>query len=134
MSSYLFVYGTLLPDRAPPHLSDVVGSLRPVGPGSMTGRLYDLGDFPGAVYDITSAHRVVGRVFELSEDVALLQRLDTYEGYCQKSANTSLFVREQLPITLADGSQLLCWVFVYNRDPGRAPLVPGGDYIGSTTH
>jgi gamma-glutamylcyclotransferase (GGCT)/AIG2-like uncharacterized protein YtfP len=130
MPTYLFVYGTLLPQRAPPHLRDDIARLKAVGTGLMPGRLYDLGDFPGAVDDCTSASRVVGRVFELPQDDALLQRLDAYEGYVPGDAQTSLFVREKRPIELVDGRKLECWVYLYNCDPGEAPLVPGGEYIG----
>jgi gamma-glutamylcyclotransferase (GGCT)/AIG2-like uncharacterized protein YtfP len=130
MPTYLFVYGTLLPQRAPPQLRDDIARLKAVGTGLMPGRLYDLGDFPGAVDDCTLASGVVGRVFELPEDDALLQRLDAYEGYVPGDAQTSLFVRETRPIELADGRKLECWVYLYNRDPGQAPLVPGGKYAG----
>jgi gamma-glutamylcyclotransferase (GGCT)/AIG2-like uncharacterized protein YtfP len=128
MKDYLFVYGTLLPDRAPEEVRDVVARLTPVASGYMLGRVYDFGEFPGAVYDSAAATRVFGRVFELPGGEASLQQLDAYEEYRPNDLEHSLFVRQRLPITLADGSELLCWVYVVNREPSSECLVPGGDY------
>jgi gamma-glutamylcyclotransferase (GGCT)/AIG2-like uncharacterized protein YtfP len=132
MKDYLFVYGTLSPDRAPPDVRGVVARLKPIAAGSMPGRVYHLGDFPGAVYEPASSSRVFGQVFELPDDDSFLRRLDEYEEYVPGDASRSLFVRERRPVDLPDGSQLSCWVYLYNRDPGKAPLVPGGNYVGWT--
>src|SRR5687768_5084623 len=98
MNNLLFVYGSLLPNSAPSHLAEITARLKPVSAGSMSGRLYDLGQFPGAVYDAHAATRVFGQVVELPNDSQLLARLDEYEGYSPATPATCLFVREKLPI------------------------------------
>lgn len=128
MNNYLFVYGTLLPDRAPGGLAEIIARLRPVSAGSMPGRIFDLGDYPGAVFDRAAQTRVHGQVFELSGNEGQLRKLDEYEEYAPDHPKSSLFVRQERPITLPDGAELPCWVYVYNRDPGKARPVPGGDY------
>jgi gamma-glutamylcyclotransferase (GGCT)/AIG2-like uncharacterized protein YtfP len=128
MKDYLFVYGTLLPDQAPHELRADIARLKPISAGSMPGRIYDLSDFPGAVYDRFAQTCVHGQVFELPNDNRPLSRLDEYEECVLGQPEASLFIREKRPIALPDGSQLLCWVYLYNRDPGKSPLIPSGDY------
>ena len=49
--------------------------------GCVTGLLYVLGQFPGALLDRTSSHEVHGTVFLLPEDAEILRRFDSYEEY-----------------------------------------------------
>ena len=128
MSQYLFVYGTLRPGHAPDEIASVVGTLRRVGRGHLRGKLYDLGDYPGAVLDPSSGTEIAGEVFALPDNPAALSQLDAYEGYDPGMPDGSLFVRKRRDVTLTDGRKLDCWVYIYNRDPGSAPLVSGGDY------
>ncbi|HJT77178.1 MAG TPA: gamma-glutamylcyclotransferase family protein, partial [Gemmataceae bacterium] len=95
---------------------------------SVPGRLYDLGRYPGAVHDPRAATRVRGRVLRLPEGRDVLPALDRYEGFDPAHPGDSLYLRVPQRVDLADGGGLLCWVYVYNRDPGAAPVVPDGDY------
>ncbi len=133
---YLFVYGTLLPDHAPAEIMAVVRTFRPKGRGLARGRLYDLGEYPGAILDAASETEVSGEVFELPKDPQVLRSLDEYEGYDPANPEASLFVRRRCPVEVIGGGKIDCWVYAYNRDPGQAPLVSGGDYarFRSATH
>ena len=131
MKEYLFIYGTLLPDHAPAEIGGIIGQLRPVGPASVPGYLYDFGQYPGAVLNNSARTRIAGQVFELSQDGGVLKALDSYEGYKPDDLQHSLFIRERAMIALDDGEILSCWIYLYNRDPGTAPLVSGGDYTKS---
>jgi gamma-glutamylcyclotransferase (GGCT)/AIG2-like uncharacterized protein YtfP len=128
VSGHLFVYGTLLPDLAPESVRDLVGRLRPLGPASVPGRLYDLGPFPGVILADEAAGQVQGQVFELPDDPALLAALDRYEGFDPARPESSLFVRVGRPVAPAGGDAVPCWVYVYNGDAGAASLIEGGDY------
>jgi gamma-glutamylcyclotransferase (GGCT)/AIG2-like uncharacterized protein YtfP len=128
MSAYLFACGTLRTELAPPALSGLMRRLRSVGHGTVGGNLYDFGAYPGAVVDAASPERIVGEVFELPDDPALLAALDDYEGIAPDDPASSLFVRTRVRATLDSGERLECWMYVYNRDPAGAPLVAGGDY------
>jgi gamma-glutamylcyclotransferase (GGCT)/AIG2-like uncharacterized protein YtfP len=125
MSQYLFVYGTLDPEHAPPEIAVTVAKLRPVGKGSVQGVLYDLGDYPGAVFDTQKRDRIPGRVLRLPEDPEVLRELDEYEGYMPSNPKKSLFVRELRPVKLANGPVLRCWAYAYNRPLRAAPVIPG---------
>jgi gamma-glutamylcyclotransferase (GGCT)/AIG2-like uncharacterized protein YtfP len=125
----LFVYGSLRPAAAPPGAAGLVARLARVGSGSLAGRLYDLGPYPGAVPDPACAERVRGEVLELPADPAWLRALDAYEGFEPSDPAGSLFVRVEAAVRLDDGTERRCLVYAWNRDPRRARAVPGGDWL-----
>lgn len=128
MKEHLFIYGTLLPEYASGEIADTIGRLRCTGKASVEGRLYDLGKYPGAILDSSSRMKVFGRVYELPDDRSVLQALDSYEEFDPRHSDNSLFVRKQTTAVLDDGRKVQCWIYVYNRNPGSAPLVSDGDY------
>jgi gamma-glutamylcyclotransferase (GGCT)/AIG2-like uncharacterized protein YtfP len=125
---HLFVYGTLSPRHAPPEIAATVRRLRPVGQASVRGRLYDLGEYPGAILSKTSRSVIRGEVFELPGDSQTLSSLDNYEGFEPRKPSSSLFVRRMWPVLMDDGTRLRCWVYVYNGDTRQAQPVRSGRY------
>lgn len=115
MSEYIFVYGTLRPDFAPPEMQEIVGRWRRVGSATVLGQLYDLGEHTGAVLDANTSTRVIGEVFALPNEPALLQTLDEYEGFDPDAPEQSLFQRVKTEVTLGDGGKQESWIYVYNR-------------------
>ena len=115
MPQHLFVYGTLHPDRAPAEIAPAVRHLREIGPATLCGTRYDLGDYPGVIIHPNSSDFVHGTIFELPKDPSILIALDSYEGYRLSDPTASLFVRVALPVTQPDGSALDCWVYLYNQ-------------------
>lgn len=128
MNRYLFVYGTLEPAHAPAEIAAAVRCMKRVGSGSVRGKLYDLGEYPGAVVSRTSPSVIKGKVFELPEDQGVLSSIDAYEGFDPNHPQGSLFIRKRWPVTLADGSRMMCWIYTYNRKPGDARLITSGSY------
>lgn len=128
MTHHLFVYGTLSPQHAPPEIAATVRRLRPVGAASVRGRLYDLGEYPGAILSKSSRSVIRGEVFELPSDAQTLSSLDNYEGFEPGKPRSSLFVRRTWPVVMDDGTRLRCWVYVYNGDTRRALPVQRGRY------
>lgn len=116
MDNRLFVYGTLLPGRAPAEIADVVDALKPVGKGTIRGKLYNFGDYPGVVLDDKASDEVHGEVFDLPGDPNALARLDDYEEFHPRDPEGSLFKRLRTTVTLLNGARENCWVYVYNRD------------------
>lgn len=125
---YLFLYGTLLPDGAPDEVAGTLKSLRRIGPAQVRGKLYDLGEYPGAIVAPESQMLIRGEVFELPATPATLKALDEYEEFDPRNEKQSLFVRKRVKASLKDGQQLDCWMYVYNDDPGKAPLLADGIY------
>jgi gamma-glutamylcyclotransferase (GGCT)/AIG2-like uncharacterized protein YtfP len=128
MSQFLFAYGTLQDGLAPPEIAPLIHNLRRLGDGSVLGTLYDLGRFPGLVVDSGANREVYGAVYELPDDPAILRTLDDYEGFNPQAPNRSLFVRSSRVVTLNHGKKLNCWVYIYNRSPGSAPVVLSGRF------
>ena len=114
----LFVYGTLHPDRAPRQLQHVVAQFQRIGRGTITGQLLDLGEYPGV---ITHGRQnvVEGTLFALPDDPSLWRELDAYEGFEPSDIPASLFRREQITVTMDDGSEQEHWIYLYNQ-PIRA--------------
>ncbi|MGD0796306.1 MAG: gamma-glutamylcyclotransferase family protein [Acidobacteriaceae bacterium] len=112
MEERIFLYGTLRPGHAPWEIADAVSRLRRIAAGTVRGRLYDLGSYPGVVLDDAAAE-VRGEVFSVPDEETL-RRMDAYEGYLPDDAAASLFARVKTLATLEGGAQQSCWVYVYN--------------------
>lgn len=118
---HLFAYGTLRPGFAPAEIAPLVETLRLAGEGFVAGKLYNLGSYPGAVVDPTSASSVHGTVYELPEDAETLRRIDAYEG--------PEYERIEQLVTLVEGKVLRCWVYDYQRRPSEERLIESGQWV-----
>jgi len=107
--------------------------MRRIGSGNVRGRLYDLGNYPGAVLN-KAGSSISGEVFELPDSPDILGKLDEYEGFDPANPQGSLFVRKRRLVSLNGGKKKWCWIYVYNRHPGRAPTLHGGDFSKSRPH
>jgi gamma-glutamylcyclotransferase (GGCT)/AIG2-like uncharacterized protein YtfP len=112
MSELLFIYGTLHPDRAPREIASAVRRLTLVGRATVCARLLDLAEYPGIVLDADAA-AIAGELFVVP-DAATLAALDAYEDYRADDLAGSLFVRTRAVVTLGDGREISCWVYIYN--------------------
>ena len=115
MPGLLFIYGTLHPNRAPAEIADAARTLKPIGRGTILGKLYDLGEYPGVVLDGATCEIISGEVFAIP-DAETLAQLDRYEDYRLDDLANSLFLRVQTAVTLDTGLTEVCWVYVYNRE------------------
>ena len=128
MTRYLFLYGTLMPDHAPAEIARTVRNLRRIASGRVPGRLYDFGDYPGAIFTPSGSSAIKGEVYDLHGGMNLLRRLDTYEEFDELHPEDSLFVRKKRLVRLKGSRQVLAWVYEYNGDPSAGILIPTGDY------
>lgn len=128
MSSYLFSYGTLLPGLAPPEIAALVRQLHPMGTGSVKGVLYDFGRYPGAILS-ASGGGIFGQVWRLPEDPGVLHALDRYEEFDPANLKDSEFVRKETSVELDTGGSQTCWIYLYNRHPGGAPVIADGMFV-----
>ena len=124
---YLFSYGTLLPEHAPREIAPTVRRLRRVGQGFVRGKLYDLGDYPGAVLT-RNGPLIRGLVFALPDDPSVLEQLDRYEEFDSSRPNGSLFVRKRRVVNLQNGKKIVCWIYAYNGSTDTASPLPSGRY------
>ncbi|MEL6674100.1 MAG: gamma-glutamylcyclotransferase family protein [Bacteroidota bacterium] len=129
--TYLFVYGTLQQASGHPMSKLLRKNATPIGPGEMSGSLYQIGEYPGAVFESESNNRVYGDVYEITKPEQLLHRLDHYEGYDSNAPQRSLFVRKKHVIYFEE-KPLECWVYIYNRPTYAHKRIPSGRYIQSS--
>jgi gamma-glutamylcyclotransferase (GGCT)/AIG2-like uncharacterized protein YtfP len=118
---HLFAYGTLQAGLAPPEVAPTVTKLRSLGEGFVDGKLYDLGNYPGAIIDPASAWIIYGTVYELQEDAEILCRLDAYEG--------PEYVRVEQLVTLTAGGVVNCWVYDFQGRPGEERFIESGRWV-----
>ena len=121
----LFVYGSLRRGEA---LHAHLAGLACLGPAWMRGRLYDLGEYPGAVPSRRAGERVQGEVYELAPADERLAELDRLEGCDPERPERGLFVRRARIVELAAGGRLRAWVYLLPRLPAQAVRIPGGDH------
>jgi gamma-glutamylcyclotransferase (GGCT)/AIG2-like uncharacterized protein YtfP len=123
----LFVYGTLR--RGHPlheHLDE--SSSQFLGHGRIKGRLYDLGDYPGAMPADSPGQEVAGEIYVLSDPESQLRKLDELEEFDPSNLEDSLFVRRLIEVELDDGRKAQAWAYFLPRRPVKARLIPSGDY------
>lgn len=130
VTSHLFVYGTLMPGHAPACVSDLVARFRLVGPATVGGTVYDLGDYPALV--LGGGGRVSGHLCELPADDLLWRRLDTYEGFVPSAPTGSLFRRVATVAALPDGRPVDCQTYVFNRPARPSQAIASGDWLRRT--
>ena len=127
MSELVFFYGTLMTPFNGMARLRIDQHLVPVGRGSMTAALFDLGIYPAAVP--ASDGRVWGEVYEATQPFLVLQALDELEGYRPGEPEASLYNRAVTPVTLEDGRIVRAWAYFYNAPLGRAERIQSGDYL-----
>lgn len=99
-----------------------------VGHGQIRGKLYDLGQFPGAVASSDPRYRVDGEVYRLDDIKRATKTLDEYEECYPTRPRQSLFVRKEMPVVMDDGTTETAWVYLYNRPVDESDLISRGSY------
>jgi gamma-glutamylcyclotransferase (GGCT)/AIG2-like uncharacterized protein YtfP len=126
----LFVYGTLREGMNTPEARLLMNKSRPLGAAILEGaRLFDLGEYPGAVRADDPSEEVSGQLVEIApaESDHVLALLDEYEEYRPAAAERSLFIRERAKVRCGDKA-VDAWVYWYNGPMHAARAVRGGRY------
>jgi gamma-glutamylcyclotransferase (GGCT)/AIG2-like uncharacterized protein YtfP len=128
---HLFVYGTLrtaFQNRFARRLSEEAVLL---GQGRIRGRLYDLGEYPGARLSAEGDEWVIGEVFVLA-DAFFLPELDAYEGCGRNDTPPHQFTRVQSTTVMEDGSNVCAWLYEYKGATAEDRHIASGDYLKRT--
>ncbi|MBS5316997.1 MAG: gamma-glutamylcyclotransferase [Clostridiales bacterium] len=122
----VFVYGSLRTDFW--NYDKVLKNrVRQVEKGQIEGDLYHLPAGYPAV--ILGEGTVYGEVITLSQD-KILKSLDLLEGYMGEGEE-NLYVRVKQKVHLEDGSQQMCWVYIYVDEKvakKEGKYIPHGDW------
>jgi gamma-glutamylcyclotransferase (GGCT)/AIG2-like uncharacterized protein YtfP len=122
---HLFVYGTLMRGGRSPYAKLLRARARFVGEAFAQGKLYNLGRFPGAVFDPKGRAKVYGEIFRLN-NLSLLDLLDAYEGCRAQDSPPRLFSREIIEASPLGGGTLSAWAYPFKGDiAGRAVIASG---------
>jgi gamma-glutamylcyclotransferase (GGCT)/AIG2-like uncharacterized protein YtfP len=126
MHDLLLVYGTLRPASGHP-LAQRLASLG-VGRGSgwFEGRLYDLGEYPGAIA-MRGAGRVHGELFALGASHPLWAELDDYEDV---RAGVAAFARVGLDVWSDEAAAFVsAQSYLFRGAVDGRRLIAGGDWF-----
>lgn len=115
MTSFLFVYGTLMQHERNEFTEAIKKSTRYIGKGFVYAKKYDLGDFPGIKIDLSKKHKTQGELYEIIKNKnELFSILDDYEGYNKNNIENSLFIRKEIEI-ITKHKTFVAWVYEYNQ-------------------
>ena len=116
----VFVYGTLRRGGARP-MSISFPTARFVADAQVSGRLYDLGAYPGLLLNASNSV-VLGEAYEVDDE--LLNKLDEFEA-------ASAYARRPVAISLGTHSRP-GWAYVPEDHPevyAQRPLITSGDWL-----
>src|ERR1700754_1734909 len=104
ISDRLFVYGTLMRGYVHPMARMLSANAEYLGEASCRGRLYMVKHYPGLVLSDAPGEIVHGELYRLREAEPLLREFDMYEACGEGFPEPTQYVRQMLPLTLADGA------------------------------
>lgn len=133
---HIFVYGTLMTTASGALGRDMRDRLAraatSLGAATMPGRLFDLGDYPGASAADGPADIVHGEVLLLRDRDATLGWLDDYEGIGRGAQAIGEYERVIEVATLADGRTVEAWFYRFLRPTAGLPQLRDGRWRGPT--
>ncbi len=125
---FLLVYGTLRPPFDNLFAQYLRKRGRCTGEGEFSGQIFDIGSYPGAIYQQIGNFRVFGTVFDIShQKAAILTYLDYYEGVGEQFDQPTEFVRSVVPVRF-NNRVADCWIYLYNLSTIDKPIIESGDY------
>jgi gamma-glutamylcyclotransferase (GGCT)/AIG2-like uncharacterized protein YtfP len=124
---YLFVYGTLL-DTGNEYGNYLLNNSTFYSNGQIKGKLFDIGEYPGAIYLPAGDDYVYGKIYLIDKPDNTLKILDEYECFGENVSQPNLFRRELIEVE-TDKSPLNCWVYLYNLPLDGLSQITSGSYF-----
>ena len=126
MPQHLFVYGTLRFEYPNPLAVKLKSQAIFICKGSAPGVLYDLGWYPGAVFNDDVRTRVIGEVIALGNAERLIAQLNNYEAIPEPNKR---FRRVVIKVRLERGGTVEAWTYEAIELPATRRLIESGDFI-----
>jgi gamma-glutamylcyclotransferase (GGCT)/AIG2-like uncharacterized protein YtfP len=123
----LFVYGTLRNEFENEYAKFLKKHGKNLGNGYFFGQLFDVGHYPGAIYDALCTEKVFGDIILLQND-KVLHMLDAYEGVDELNPQPQEYKREMIAI-FSEGKAVFCWTYLYNHPVQSLKKINSGDYL-----
>jgi pyruvate carboxylase len=128
VEEYLFVYGTLRRDCGNDLHRLIARNSDYIGMATYQGQMYQVADYPGIIPSSDAKDQVVGELYLLSNTIKLLNVLDEYEEYNTEKPADSIFVREQVKVSLK-GKEIKTYAYLYNKKIDPKTRIASGDYV-----
>jgi gamma-glutamylcyclotransferase (GGCT)/AIG2-like uncharacterized protein YtfP len=128
----LFVYGTLLPECNLSISTQFLEDAEFLGHGYVFAKLYDLGDYPAMVLDITYEHKVFGQIYRLHSPKKTLALLDDYEYINPSFPEDNEYIRTVIKV-ISGVREINAYAYLYAKDVLPLKKIPSGDYLSYLT-
>ena len=125
MNNLLFIYGTLL-NEDNEYALYLKNNSRFYSTGKLKGKLYDIGEYPGAV--LSDGDHIYGSILEINDPEKVLSIIDDYEGFGDNQLQPNEFIRVLTKIETGSGF-VNCWVYLYNLPVTGLLQINSGRYI-----
>ena len=126
-SNYLFIYGTLM-NVENEYAAFLKSNSTFYAEGKLKGKLYDIGEYPGATPSMKKNEFVYGSVMQLNDEEAVLPIVDEYEGFGTGQLQPNEFIRVLTDVETAAGI-INCWTYLYNLPVDNLPQIVSGRYF-----
>lgn len=127
MNNLLFVYGTLLNENNE-YAVYLKNHSRFYSYGKIKGKLYNIGEYPGAILSAKDKGYISGSILELDHPEGVFPVIDDYEGYGNDQSVPNEFIRLIAQIETSSAS-VNCWIYVYNLPIAGLKLIKSGRYL-----
>ena len=128
-SDRLFVYGTLMRGFDHPMATLLARSADFTGEARCRGRLYRVKHYPGLVLSDEAGDVVFGEVYRLRQPKELLREFDMYEACGEGFTEPTEYIRQILPVTLADDAVSEAWTYIYNWPVAGLTRIASGRFV-----
>jgi gamma-glutamylcyclotransferase (GGCT)/AIG2-like uncharacterized protein YtfP len=129
-TEFIFVYGTLRKQTASSKHHLLANYCAYYSEGVMSGKLYEVCGYPGAIESSDANHKVFGELYKILDQQPLLECLDGYEECSDRFPMPQEYSRKQCSIELVSGDSIVAWVYLYNHDVSTLQQIISGDYRG----
>jgi len=126
MNRLLFVYGTLL-DAQNEYALYLKSHSNLFSRGKIKGKLYDIGQYPGAILSYQENEYIYGTILEINDGKNVLPVIDDYEGFGHDQPQPNEFIRVITEVETAVGL-LNSWIYLYNLSVEELPQIKSGRY------
>jgi gamma-glutamylcyclotransferase (GGCT)/AIG2-like uncharacterized protein YtfP len=125
----LFVYGTLRRGSGTEMHRRLAAEAEFVSPATFRGRLFLVGDYPGAALSDTATDIVHGDLYHLDQPETSLDWIDQYERCGDRFPAPQEYIRRIAPVCLPDGSVRQAWLYLYNHPVEGFTRLSSGDFL-----
>ena len=126
----LFVYGSLRSFFRSPAYDYIARYFNLIGEATVQGKVFDLGEFPGAV-PASDGSLIKGELYDIKNEREFtwaICQLDDYEGTLPEPHEKPLYRREIAEVMINDLA-VQAWIYWFNGDVTGKTLITSGDTV-----